>query len=63
MITLKDIQLAIAFYFLCGLLASVIGAYLSYYTQIDIQKAQMKRLAKEAPKVEDNRPSKDSRDK
>mgnify|MGYP000905585873 FL=1 len=63
MITLKDIQLAIAFYFLCGLLASVIGAYLSYYTQINIQKAQMKRLAKEAPEVEDNRPSKDSRDK
>lgn len=55
MITLLDIIIAIALYYVIGTITSLGGMYIQYYAQRHIQKIQLKALAKNAPEVEDNR--------
>lgn len=54
-IDFKDLLILIIAYFTTGVITSVIGLYLNYFAQLHLKKLQIRRMAKAAPEVEDNR--------
>ena len=66
--TLQTILIAIAFYFLMGIVASTLGYFVSFYVQTILKglqdkrtKAALKEMIDNAPEVEDTRPKKEEK--
>lgn len=50
-ITLLDLIILIVVYFAAGIIASTIGLYVNYFTQLNIKKLQLAYINKTAPEI------------